>query len=307
MPVTPLQGPLVRNFTLAPVDGYLPPAKGLNAYMLAQNSYAVGGIPVSGTATNPVVMTQPAITQLVINTGTAIKALKVNATTVTLPTIGSPQDVYVDVDNTGAYSTHGGAAGFNPPAPAVTALRLYRVRTGASGIGVASINPLAAVGPFNPPLSSVMNTAGSNAGAVHLPSTLRAHGVGTFHGLTMNNGILNWGVGPAVTSVNGAVSTDGLHGPPPTLTVNPFTSNTALGKVSFSIAATAGVVGIAIFLNVPATYVTQNGMLCGMDANTAKLGIQIVCLGTTIAFSVINLGLVVAGTTYTFCYRTFSS
>ena len=303
--IVPYQGPLVRNLNLSPVDGYLPAARGLNAYMVAQSSYAVGGIPTSGTNANPVVITQPAITQLVVNTGSAVPARSVNATTVTLPTVASQQDVYVDVDTTGAYSTHGGAVGFAPPAVAANALRLYLVRTGTGGVGVAFITALAATGPFSPPLSQVMNTNGTNASAVSLPSSLAVAQAATLADVTVNAGLLDAAAGESFGMFVGSATVS--SGFPPAMTVTPSHATTSRGVVSFSIASMSNVTGVTLYAYSAGIFPVWGGLVTAQDAPTASLGVWTTVISGVVYFIVPNYNLMIAGTTYRFCYRLFCS
>lgn len=304
----PYQGPIVRNLRLSPVDGYTPPAKGLNGIMVAQASYVASGvIPTSATSANPPVVTQPAL-KVVVNTGSAVSYGVINGSSQTLPAGSVAQDVYADVTVAGAWTFNHGAVGYTPPAPAANTIRIWKVTTGVGNVGVVlPFIDLANRSPFNPALSTVMATDGHNASAVALPNGMTLQGLLTAHaGLTIKGGIFDMAAGEAISMwVAGvSVSIGGL----PTVTITPLAgSNTSRGKVSFSISSVANLVGLVLYAYFPGKYNTWGGRTTAQDAATAALGtINVTGFGTAIAFQIATAGLA-AGTTYKFSYKLLTS
>lgn len=308
MSATPFQGPIVRNLRISPVDGYVPPAKGLNGIMVAQASYVANGLtPTSATSANPPVVTQPAL-KVVVNTGTAVAYGVIAGGPQTLPTGSVAQDVYADVTVAGAWTFNHGAPGYTPPAPAANTIRIWKVTTGAGNVGVVlPFIDLSNRSPFNPALSSVMATDGSNAGAVVLHNGMTLQGLFTPHGgLTIKSGILDKAAGETISLWYGSpiVSIGGS----PTVTVTPLAgSNSSRGRLVFSLSSVANLTGLTLYAFFPGLYNTWGGRSTAQDAATAALGtISVYGLSTALGFAIPVAGLS-ASTNYTFCYRTFTS
>lgn len=313
MTTSPFQGPITRNLTTNPVGGFLPPARGLNAYMTAQASYlASGAVPTSATSANPPVVTQPALL-LVINTGTSVSYGLVHATTVTLPSGSIPQDVYCDVTLAGVFTTQHGAPGFTPTPPASNALRIWKVTTGAGNVGVVlPFTDLANRSPFNPPLSSVMAIDGHNAGAVALPSSLSIPGqMGCSGGLSLKGSLVSAPNTNSIQMITGAAAVS--QGFPPVVSVSYTGCNALRGKLTFSISSMSFVTGVTlyIYLTDPTRYLfgSKAGYALAQDAATAALNPILNPQGGNNLIE-IQLGryfYMVAGTTYRLCYKVMHS
>lgn len=184
------QGPLGSDQTSA-LSGTQLDAQHLNSLVVAQASYLQSGsAPSSATATNPPIVTQPSIIY-VINSGVAVSWHSVLTTPITLPTAAVAQDVYCDVDDNENYTLTAGAVNFTPPAPAANALRIWKVTTGTSNVGVATYSDQANRSPLG--ATSFMAQDGSNASAVIFPTTLEVNGQTTLDaGMVVSGGIMRF-------------------------------------------------------------------------------------------------------------------
>lgn len=196
----------------------------LNALIVAPSFLVSGGIlPTSGSLT----ATQPA-TQAVVNNGTS--ALWVSVTSGSL-TLTASKDVYVDLDNAGAYHQVAVANGAAAPALTANSIRLYKAVTSGSAItSVVALAPSVPLPPsgirqINPTVMSVDTTLAGATSFATCPnmaitpmvlalasSNLRFRLAGSIYNGdgTMAGDVVNWKV--VVTKPDTTTATVYLHG-----------------------------------------------------------------------------------------------